>query len=204
MLRRFLKNILGPLVPYITIGTGLFFFHSAWIAILSYHLAMLAVAWLSPEPISWKAFLQSTKSFSPLLTFLGGACGGLILYLLWPVAAINSGILQNTGLTHATLPYLAAYFIFINPWIEELYWRGFLTSRSRLPVLNDFFFAGYHLLALAGKIHISWLPAVLAVLVLAAWAWRQFNRLDGGLWPSLASHLAADATIILAILSRTA
>ena len=131
-----------------------------------------------------------------------GACGGLLLYLLWPLLSIPPDIniqLQNIGLTAATWPYFILYFILVNPWIEEYYWRGYLGSESKYILPVDLFFAGYHVMVLAGKVDFIWLIAVFATLSFAAWLWRQANRISLGLLPSLASHMAADITIIFTI-----
>lgn len=197
-----MKNILGPLVPYVTLGPGLFIFHNAWIAIISYHLGMIAVVLLSRERVPVKILLRSNNYMFPLIISLGGACGGILLYLLWPLLSIPPDInlqLQNIGLTREVWPFFLVYFILLNPGIEEYYWRGFLTSDSKYLIPNDLFFSGYHVMVLAGKVGFIWLIAVFAILILAAWAWRQFNRASRGLLPSLASHLAADITIIFTI-----
>jgi hypothetical protein len=201
-----LKKIAGPMIPYITIGPGLLVFHNAWAAILAYHLGMTAIILLSGEPICWRNFLRSTRRVIPLVTTLAGAAGGLILFVLWPYLAIPSDInsyLGQIGLTQATWPFFLVYFIMANSWIEEYYWRWFLSDESKYPVLNDLFFSGYHIMVLAGKVGLIWLIIVFAVLVLAAWCWRQSNRICGGLLPSTASHLAADITIILVIFGMT-
>jgi hypothetical protein len=199
---RFLKKILGPAIPYITIGVALLVFHNAWAAILAYHLGMTTVVLLSREPVRWRDFFKSTNRVIPVITTLLGAAGGLLLFLLWPFLSIPSYIntyLQNIGLTQETWPFFLVYFILVNSWIEEYYWRKFLSPESKYPVLNDILFSGYHVMVLAGKVGFVWLIVVLVVLALASWFWRQTNRIGGGLLPSLASHLAADITIILSI-----
>jgi hypothetical protein len=203
---RFLKNILGPVVPYITVGLGFLVFHNAWITLISYHLGMLAVVYLSPEHPPLKFLFGGKNRILSLVAALGGACGGLLLYLLWPLLSVPTDIslqLQSLGLNRDSWPFFLVYFILLNAGIEEYYWRGLLSEESKFPIPNDLFFAGYHLMVLAGKVEVMWLIAVLAVLVLAAWAWRQFNRLGRGLLPSLASHLAADITVIFTIYRLT-
>jgi hypothetical protein len=119
-----------------------------------------------------------------------GLAGGLFLYLLWPSIGIPEDInayLQNIGLTKERWPYFIAYFLLINPWLEEYYWRGYLGSYSKRVVIEDVLFSGYHVMVLAGKIEIIWLIAILIVLSLIAWLWRQANRWSRGLLPSLMS-----------------
>jgi hypothetical protein len=150
----------------------------------------------------FRASLRSSRYYLLIVTALLGAAGGLLLYLLWPWLGIPSDLsryLQSNGLSLEAWPYFIAYFVLINPWLEEFFWRGCLGSDSKLPVLNDLFFAGYHLMVLAGKVDFIWLIAVFIVLSLAAWFWRQANRWNHGLTSSIVSHFAADLTLILVI-----
>ncbi len=197
--RSFVK-IIAPLVPYVTVGVGLLIFHNAWTAILSYHLAMLIVMIISGRGLSIEQiFRGGDKLRLPLLT-AAGAFGGLLLWLLKPWILVNDEIAiftQSIGLTAQTWPFFMAYFVICSPALEELYWRNYLGSLNLKPQINDFWFAGYHIIVLAGKIQTAWLIAVFLILTAAAWTWRQSNRLGEGLLPSFASHLAADASIIL-------
>jgi hypothetical protein len=197
-----LKKIVGPVVPYITVVPGLLIFHNAWVTLFSYHIIMIAAVILSREPIKWKEFFRSTNRLIPVITTLIGAAGGIILFLLWPRLEVPSDMniyLQNIGLTQAAWPFFIGYFVLVNPWIEEYYWRCFLGVDSKTVKLNDVIFAGYHVVILAGKVDFIWLIAVLVILTFAAWLWRQANRICHGLLPSLVSHMAADITIIFAI-----
>jgi hypothetical protein len=198
----FLKKILGPLVPYITLGIGLLLLHNAWIALLAFHLGMVILILVSRTRIPLNRFVYSNNYKIPLVTAVIGACGGLLLYLLLPLLSIPVDIntqLQNIGLTESTWPYFIIYFILVNPWIEEYFWRGYLGSESKYFLPVDLFFAGYHVMVLAGKVDFIWLIAVFATLSFAAWLWRQANRICHGLLPSLVSHIAADITIIVTI-----
>jgi hypothetical protein len=189
----------APLIPYVTIGTGLLILHNVWIAIVSYHLCMGAILLLTKSKFPSKP-VPKTRNYKILVVaaFLGGA-GGLLLYLLWPLLGIPRTInlyFQQIGLDQAVWPYFIAYFVLINPWLEENYWRGYLGSYSRRITLNDVLFSGYHLIVLAGKINTIWLISVFVILILGSWFWRQANGWSHGLAPSIISHVVADASII--------
>jgi membrane protease YdiL (CAAX protease family) len=131
-----------------------------------------------------------------------GGVSGLLLYLLWPVLTIPEGINQellNIGLNASSWPYFIGYFILVNPWLEELFWRDYLSSDTKRFTLNDFLFSGYHILVLAGKLHPVWLVAVFLVIAAAGWFWRQANTRNGSILASVVSHIAADCSVILAI-----
>jgi membrane protease YdiL (CAAX protease family) len=197
-----LKRIIAPLVPYLTVGIGFLVLHNVWVAVLSYHLGMIAVILLSGTRISLKSLFQRTNNkILPVLAAIG-LCGGMLLYVLWPFLSIPDNIgyyLQNRGLTDQVWPFFITYLIIVNPFLEEFYWRGFLSNPSKGIIVNDFFFSGYHILVLGSNVAPVWSAVVFAVLTGAAWFWRQTNRISSNLLPSLACHLAADASILLVI-----
>jgi hypothetical protein len=195
-------RILAPILPYITVGSGLLALRNAWVAILGYHLCMVIILFFARTKIPFTQ-IHSRSNYKILIvvSILGGA-GGLLLYLLWPLLAIPKDIslyLQNIGLTSSMWPYFIVYFILVNPWLEECYWRGYLGSNSQSITLNDLLFSGYHIIVLAGKIDIIWLVIIFFILSLGAWFWRQANRWNQGISASIVSHIAADASVILTI-----
>jgi membrane protease YdiL (CAAX protease family) len=200
------QRIWLSLVPYITVGVGLLWWKNAWIAMVSYHLVMIIVLFLARAKINIRQWL-SGKNYRIIAAAVGmGGAGGLLLYVLWPLLGISNTInlsLQNMGLNATTWPYFIVYFILVNGCLEEFYWRGYLGSHSKGIILSDFLFAGYHLIVLAGRMEIIWVVMVFIVLLLGAWFWRQANRWNQGISASLASHIAADASIILTIYLMT-
>jgi hypothetical protein len=167
---------------------------------------MVLVLLVSGSGISFRDYLK-TSDMRISLTGIGlGISGGVLLYLLWPLLGVPVNInifLGNIGLNEFTWKFFLAYHILVNPWIEEYYWRMYLGSSSQRIILNDLFFAGYHLLVLAGKMNILWLAACFIVLAGAAWFWRQTTRISSGLFSSTTSHLAADLTVMLTIYFMT-
>jgi hypothetical protein len=197
-----MKRYAAPLVPYITLGLGLLVWRNAWVALVGYHVLMLAIVFFSREHFDLPVLVRSANMRLTLIAALGGLLAGVLLYLFWPLLAVPSDLnayLRTIGLAATAWPFFIAYFVVLNPWIEEYYWRFFLGSDRTTPIVNDLFFAGYHVMVLAGKIDVVWLVTMFVVLIVAAWAWRQLNRLSHGLLPSLLSHQAADITIILTI-----
>ena len=202
MTARLVKKILPPIIPYITIGISLLVFHDAWLAILSYHAGMVAVLIFSKTGITLKKVFQSNRYWIIILSALAGAGGGLLLYLLWPLLSVPDDInlyIRSIGLNENTWPVFLAYFILINPLIEEYYWRDYLSAATRRITLNDVLFSGYHLIVLAGHMETIWLIVVFFSLSIGAWFWRQMNRLNGGILASVISHITADIAVILTI-----
>ncbi len=202
-----LINLLPTCVPYLAVMLGLLLFHNAWVAILTYHAGMTAVMLLSKLVVPLKRIIRSTNHNLLIFSVVIGASGGILLYLLWPLLSVPSDIsayMQSIGLTAATWPYFIVYYVIVTPFLEEYYWRGCLGSSATRPVLNDFLFAGYHLIVLSGKMGTLWLAVVFLVLSTAAWYWRQISRITGGLLAATLSHMAADIAVILAIYFLTA
>ena len=88
------------------------------------------------------------------------------------------------------------YFSTVQPFLEELYWRGYLESGRKYFSWTDLAFAGYHILVLAWFIKLPWLVIAFIVLAGAAYVWRYMAaRLEGLIVPLL-SHIIADVSII--------
>ena len=192
----------GVLLPYLAVVLGLFVAHNAWLAMMAYHAGMmilLAVASAWPQARRLGALAPGWWS---MLMFLSGIGSGIGLGLLWPWLGIDSRLgarLTVWGLTAGTwLPFIT-YFSLVNPWLEELYWRGWLGSMSRRPVPSDLWFGGYHVLILAPFVGWPWLSLVWLSLSGASWLWRQIVRRDGSLITTFLFHLGADASIAIAI-----
>jgi len=201
-----LINLLCSAVPYLTIGLGLLIFRNAWVAILTYHLGIAAVIFFTRQVVPIKKIIRSSIHKPLIFPVVIGVSGGVVLYLLWPLLSVLPDIntyLQSIGLTDITWPYFMVYYALVNPVFEEYYWRGYLGSNSKRPVLNDFFFSGYHVMVMAGKADVFWLIAVFLAICGVAWYWRQISRITGGLMTATLSHMAGDITVILSIYLRT-
>lgn len=196
-----LLRTLSPFIPYVAVVVGLYGFHSAWGAIVAYHLLAAATVALGGATSSGRA---GTGHRTPVvwLSVLVFACCGVALYVVWPYA-INSDValarLQTYGLTRLTWPYFAVYFCVMNTTLEEYFWRGYLHDDSPRLRANDLLFGGYHavvLLAFAGPV---WTLPVFAACAFAGWLWRRLKTLTGSLAFPIATHLMADVGIVLAV-----
>jgi uncharacterized protein len=191
-------------MPYLTVGPGLHVFHNAWVAILAYHAGIVLILWIARFKNS--ASFRITLPIWKLLAFAAVGCiAGLSMSSLWPyvfTSANLAGTLERWGLTSASWPWFIAYSALVNPWLEELYWRGWLGSGTRFPVPNDAAFAGFHLVILAPFISLAWLIVVFITLTIAGWLWRRVTSRTNSLLPSAVCHLVADVSILIAIVSE--
>jgi hypothetical protein len=134
-------------------------------------------------------------------------CGssGISLYFLWSYFGVSDElprIIESFGLSNSNWPIFLAYFVLVNPLIEEYFWRGYLGSPTKGLYPSDFLYAGFHGLILVNKMQVGAILYSLIVLTLAGWFWRQLARTDEGLLAPLLGHMTADFTILMAIYLR--
>ena len=169
---------------------------------VGFHIAVLIVLlFLHPNLHINILFKSKYPKWIPV-SILFCSISGIGLYFLWDVFGIANDLpaqLQSIGLTSSSWPLFIAYFLLVNPFIEEYFWRGVLGSNSKKLYIGDAVYAGYHALVLWGRvIPFSILFAVI-IIASAGWLWRQMAREDGGLLAPVLGHMIADFTILLTI-----
>jgi hypothetical protein len=206
------------LVPYGTVAAGLYLAHSAWIALLSYHLGMAgALLWARGR---WRGLTrpgQGDRTATGLTAIGSGwssgtgaalallcAGNGAAFVLLWPVV-VRPGIrlpavLEGVGLSPgAGLALFALWYVTVHPVLEEWFWRGLLYDPSPRPALSDAAFAGYHALVLAIFLRPEWTALSVACLLGAGWIFRRIAARHGGLAVPVAAHAVAGASTMAAV-----
>lgn len=193
---------LTPILPYLAVAIGLFWVRHALLAVLGFHFAIILslIVARSSLPVSI-LFNSNDFHWVGLSILLCGSCG-ILLYFLAPYFGVIGDLREHAeslGLTNATWPLFIAYFVLVNPLIEEYFWRGDLGSPTERLHLSDFLYSGFHGMILWGKVQPDLMVYSLIVLVSAGWFWRQLARMDGGLLAPVLGHMAADLTILLAV-----
>ena len=196
-------KILAVLVSYVTVALGIFWAHSAWAAQLAFHFWILTVLLIARFPIPIRSLFNLGHNW-PLLIGCAALAGssGALLFLFWPMLGNTAkliGYLSALRLTSIALPAYMIYFVLVNPWVEEYFWRGFLGSASKGITVTDLCFAGYHFLTLFTTIGSIWLIPILISLTLASWLWRQASRRSGGLLIASISHVFADLSVMVCV-----
>lgn len=194
------KKYLTPILPYIAVWIGLYFFKNAWLALIGFHAAiLLSLAVVKSKP-PIAILLKSKYPKWVLVNILFCGASGIGFYLLWNFFGIVpdlSAQLDSMGL-NSTGSWVAfiSYFSLVNPLIEEYFWRGVLENNSKQFCIGDFVYAGYHAVVLWGKAPL--LIVIFAVVALASvgWFWRQSAREDGGLLSAVLGHMVADFSIL--------
>ena len=193
---------LAPILPYLAVWVGLFFFKNAWVTLLGFHLAiLLALVYLRPT-LPLHVFFKTIKTKHVLSSILICSLSGLGLYFLWDVFGIADDLheqLASIGLDKTTWFGFIAYFSLVNPFVEEYFWRGTLGNDSRQVTVADLIYAGYHVLVTWNKTHLLSMLFMVFVLTFAGWFWRQVYRRDESLLAPLLGHMAADLSILMAV-----
>lgn len=195
-------RIIAPTVPYVAVIAGMHFLRSGWTAVLSYHIGMcLVLSVAGGRPLARK-LVSGWNGRIGVIVILMCSLGGPLVYWLWPHMSLEyldlrSGLVA-VGLARGSWLCFVVYYCLVNPWLEELYWRGFLAANMNYGGLSDILYSGYHVLVLVLFVKLSWVVVALIVLTCVSRLWRQLAaRYDGLLIPAL-SHLAADISIITA------
>jgi membrane protease YdiL (CAAX protease family) len=191
-----------PILVYLAVALGLFTFRNAWGALLGFHFAILISLFLAKPNIPIKILFTSKEFKWILISILLCGSSGVTLYFWWNKFGIANDIsahIEAMGLNNSTWIAFIGYFTFVNPLLEEYFWRGYLGSTTTNFHISDFLYAGFHGLILINHVQVSMLVYSLSLLALAGWFWRQVARVDRGLLAPVLGHMAADLTILVAV-----
>lgn len=99
--------------------------------------------------------------------------------------------------------WLILVLLVINPFLEEIYWRGYLTSKLEgkwtkptILMLTSFFYTLYHFLSVIPLFHWPYNIAMVIPVFLAGLVWGFMRYKSKSLLGSIASHILADAGIM--------
>lgn len=195
-------NWIAPALAYLAVGVGLFLFHSAWGALVGFHVAIIISLLIARPNLPITVLLKSKNIKWIFLSILLCGGGGVALYFLWNIFGFASDLpaqVEALGLNSSNWLTFIAYFALVNPFVEEYFWHGYLGNPTKSLYLYDFIYSGFHGLILIGKVHSYSIIFGLSVLVFAGWLWRQIAREDHGLLAPVLGHMAADFTILMAV-----
>jgi hypothetical protein len=196
-------SYLAIALPYAAVLLGLYVLRNAWATILLYHVGMVTLLRLGGQEGLLRAVRQGWSAPAAVVIGIVFATCGLLLALLWGTISREHVDLAET-LTSLHLSGLywwvfVAYYVTVHPVLEEIFWRGYFPRVHRSPVVLDVAFAGYHVLVLCIFIKLPWVLVSFGVLLFASWSWRQLVARYSGLGVAIASHAAADLSVIAVI-----
>ncbi len=189
--------------PYVAVVLGLYVFKNVFVALAIYYSAIAFFIVIKSEKSLLRTIFSGCNSCAAAGSAIVFACGGVVIFLLWPYAKLENVNLTSTlaeyGLNGATCYIFVAAATILNPLLEELFWRGCFQNDPTRPAFIDVVFAGYHVLALVLVIKVPITILAFVVLFSASWWLRFMKHKFGGLAVPYIAHLVADVSIIAGI-----
>jgi len=196
-------NLLAALVPYAAVLIGMYAFRSAWLAVLLYHLGILAfIAIRRPSCLKETLWSGARNPLTlPAVTIC--ALAAPVVYFLWPLFQPTETVLPEWmaryGLSGMAWLLLIPYFSIVHPILEEIHWRKIAPERFVWLCWQDLLFAGYHVVVLGQLVYWPWLFFVFGVLAGSSVFWRWAANRFGGYGLAVLTHAAADAGVVIGI-----
>lgn len=197
---KIIKFLSIAIIPLIVVAFGLYVVSSALTAVGLYFVTMITVVVLQKDKSFLKSLVCGWKwkegMFLSMVSILAGVC----LFVLWKYIKKDGAnvpeILKKFHLVSWQLFVFAIYLIFINPIIEEIFWRLVLNTNTIADYFIDAIFASYHLLVLHFFLNTFGLILAYIALVVAGIFWRYIKEKYNGLLVPVITHFLADASII--------
>jgi membrane protease YdiL (CAAX protease family) len=171
---------------------------SLWPVVLVYHALCIVApvaAGCSREDAGFT--LSQMRRWLPLtmvLSVLLLGAGEAVRHLISVKTLLPEGWDQFLRRAHPWWAFVT-YSLLVNAFAEEYFWRGFLLPKTGI-VWGSVLFWFMH--AAAGSVFVGPLEAIGLTLpaLVAGLTWGWMRRRFGTLWPSVITHLAADAAIL--------
>lgn len=179
---------------------------------------ILFYGWLLIFPFIFKVHIKSNFKGKSLKTWCIGLGIGIAFFLFVYVGlallkndAIDlsqmNDILRNWGFIGKTKWWLILILVFLNPILEERYWRGDMQNRLlgrynllQTSLITSSFYSLYHLIPLMFLFAFPFSVIIVIPIFLAGIFWSFYSEKSGSIVESIISHSLADLAIILAYL----
>lgn len=193
----------GIVSPYLAVFLGVFYFKNALFALLLYHLT-LSICIIEINGVTALKLIKSDPIWHiSRLICLSGLLSGVVIYFLWPIAKLESinlaQLMESVNLKNTSFMFFALYVCFVNPFLEESFWRGCFKPGSWAPRYIDALFAGYHAIILVPVFKPVFVLLSFTALMCVGWIFRNIYRMTGGLAIDLLTHIIADIAIFYAV-----
>ncbi|MEQ6389542.1 type II CAAX endopeptidase family protein [Bacillaceae bacterium S4-13-58] len=179
---------------------------------------ILFYGWLLILPLLSKVPIKSYFKGKSLRTwFMGLGIGiGFFLFVYVGLALLKKDginlsqmneILHDWGFIGKTKWWLILFLVFLNPILEELYWRGDMQNRLfgkynllQTSLITSSFYSLYHLIPLMFLFAFPFSVIMVIPVFLAGIFWSFYSQKSGTIVGSIVSHSLADLAIIIAYL----
>ena len=196
--KRFSNALLLALLPWPAVAVGLFAFHSALLAFAFYALVCVFGIWQTggvtlPLRPRWPLRVHLTIALTSNLVLVGGYC--LLGKWLLPADLLLER-LATVGVTRSSFVWLFPYFFFLNPLLEELFWRG--GQRSGGPLYTAILFGAWHSLPLFLIMPFWSAPLAVVGIMVIGYALTKVVEATNTLGDAILLHaLAADLPLLV-------
>lgn len=215
-----MKNVIYLFGPTVMIFIGLSYLESIPMTFLLFYCWLFfipLITYIKHSSIK-EAFVHSIKNGIGVKPLLVGAISGVIclLSIYTSVALLQghlfdmnrlSNLLIQWGFSGSKVWLFILVLSFINPILEELYWREFMYKRylDRLGVpksviLTSFFYALYHMLVLIPLFDMPFSIIATIPIFFAGLLWGYFRVRLSSIIAPIISHTLADLGIIFVYL----
>jgi len=215
-----MKNVIYLFGPTVMIFIGLSYLESIPITFLLFY------GWLFFIPLTTyikhssikEAFVHSIINGIAVIPLLVGVISGVICLLsIYTSVALVQGhlfdmnrlsiLLIQWGFSGTKVWLFILVLIFINPILEELYWREFMYKRyfdrigvTKSVMLTSFFYALYHMLVLIPLFDMPFSIIATIPIFFAGLLWGYFRVKLSSIIAPIISHTLADIGIIFVYL----
>lgn len=203
--------------PTIMIFLGLIICKSVLITFALFYGWLLFVPLFSSiRNKQYKVNLQNQFSRQSIVVgLISGVISLLVIYgavsllkdTVFDLSALRQ-LLVDWNFTGDNVSWLVLVLIFINPFLEELYWREFMykrigskTSVAKTVFLTSFFYSLYHLVSLISIFTFPFNFIAVIPVFFAGLLWGYFRYKLQSITAPIISHILADLGIMLVYLS---
>jgi len=143
---------------------------------------------------SKKAAITSTIFVFGTIVLLAGLY--LLLKNTFDSELLRSQLALIYEVTPASYLFVGLLICFINPFLEETYWRAFLYGKTRI-LFGGVLFAVHHAVMMASWFA-SWQLAIIVIgLCAVGILFNWLVKFTDSIWPAILVHMSADIVIII-------
>ncbi|MEC0230613.1 CPBP family intramembrane glutamic endopeptidase [Paenibacillus alba] len=195
------------IAPTIFIYLGLYTFQNVPVTFALFYGWLLLVPLLN-KPKSLKK-LMDKRSLLNITVGVGLGVGSIVLIMtggaLLPHELFDSSqiefLLKDWKFSGEYTGLLVCVLIIVNPFLEELYWRGFILLKldkvKQKVMISSLFYSLYHFLVLLPMFKASYTAIFFCAVFLAGIVWGRMVVHFRTLWGSILSHSLADIGIMM-------
>jgi len=215
-----MKNALYLFGPTLMIFIGLSYYESIPITFALFYGWLFFIPFISylKKSILKETLIQSfSKGLSRQTVWAGIVSGVICLVAIFSAITLLQGrlfkverlsvVLIEWGFTGTQMWGFILVLIFINPFLEEWYWRDFMHVRlfptlgaTKTVIVTSFFYSLYHLLSLIPLFAMPFSLIAAVPVFIAGLLWGYFRVTFSSTTSSIISHLLADLGIVFVYL----